>query len=260
MKTAKALRIASGLLVGAAAVVGGYAVYNAERTEPVLVATHEIPPFTFLQANDFTIRSIPVSAIQSDALHATNEIVGHMTSVGILPNAQVRMAMLSSDASLQGLVDSVSQAGNVTFSLTYKPGSLESFVSPDSYVNLVTQGPNNTMLHADHVLVLKNTGYTLAPVTNAQNQNPMLILTLPESTYLPMAQNISTNNVQVLMIPQSATPNATLGQVGVDSTSSTSVSSSNSGAMGNVGATTTTTPSTVVGSQPAQTNGTGAKK
>ena len=220
MKTANFLRITAGMMVIAAAVAGGYAVYNAERTEPVLVATREIPPFTVVNASDFTVKSIPLSAVHPDALPSDSEILGHMTTVGILPGSQVRMAMLNSSTSLQGLVNSVTNQGNVTFSLTYKEGQLPSFVPPDSYVNLVTGGPNNTMLHADHVLVLNNTGYEQAPSTNNQNPSPMLILTLPEQTYMSMAQNIGNSNVQVLMIPQNQSSSTTSGQLTVSSSSS----------------------------------------
>lgn len=215
----------------AAAALGGYAVYNAERTEPVLVATREIPPFTVVNAGDFTVQSIPVSAVHSDALHSESGILGHMTTVGILPKAQVRMAMLSSSTSVQDLVNSTTPSQSVTFSLTYKEGQLQSFIPPDSYVNLVTQGSNNTLLHADHVLVLNNTGYEDSPspsTTSTQNQNPMLILTLPEQTYMSMAQNIGNNNVQVLMIPQNGTSGTSSGQLTVNS-----VSTSPSGLTGN---------------------------
>ncbi|MCF8567440.1 SAF domain-containing protein [Alicyclobacillus tolerans] len=229
MKTAKYLRIAAGLMVVSAAVVGGYTVYQAERTEPVWVATREIPPFTFVTPSEVTLRSIPVSAVQSDALHVVASIVGHRTTVGILPNAQIRKGMFSSDTTLQGLVNSVTQSGNVTFPLPYKPGDMESYISPDSYVDLITPGPNGTMIHADHVLVLKNTGYQTPLAPKNQNSNPMLIMTLPESTYLPMAQNIGNHNVQILMIPQSGTTDTTAGSYTVTQTSVTGTPVQNTG-------------------------------
>lgn len=263
MKTAKVLRIAAGAMVVAAAVVGGYAVYHAERTEPVLVATREIPPFTVVNANDFTVESIPVSAVHSDALHSESGILGHMTTVGILPQAQVRTAMLSSSTSLQDLVNSVTSNQNVTFSLTYKEGQLQSFIPPDSYVNLVTQGPNNTMLHADHVLVLKNTGYESSPSSNGQNQNPMLILTLPEQTYMSMAQNLGNNNVQVLMIPQNGSSSTNSGQLTVTPTSSvpsTPPSGTGTSVTANSSNTTANTKNIASSAGPVSSTTKGAKK
>lgn len=201
-------------MVVAAGVLGGYTVYQAERTEPVLVASRDIPPYTTITPRDVTVRSIPVSAVQSDAVQSAGTVMGHLTTVGILPNSQIRTAMFSSATSLQALVNTATNTGNVTFPLPYKAGDMESYISPQSYVDLVTSGPNNTMIHADHVLVLKNTGYQASLSSKSPNQNPMLILTLPESVYLTMAQNIGNHNVQILMIPQNGlTPSSGSGQV-----------------------------------------------
>lgn len=196
----------AGLAIIGAAVVAGYAVYAAQRTQSVVVATRTIPPFTKVSAADVTKIQIPVKAVQKDAILNPSQIVGHLTSMTILPDEQVRPQMISSSNSLQGLVNNITGTSNVTFPISYKQGSMDQYIQPDTYVDLVEQGQNGTTLHADHVLVLNNTGFDSVPnnQSNNQNQNMTLILTLPETTYLSMAQNLANSNVQVLMINQTA--------------------------------------------------------
>jgi hypothetical protein len=201
----KVMRIAAVVLLAAAAATGSYAVYRAQRTEPVLVATHNIPPYSFVTSDDFSVKYIPASAVSSDAVHTASQVNGHMTTFGILAGSQVRQGMFSRANSMQGAVDATSQPGQVTFGLSYKPGSLDSYVAPGTYVDLAAPGPNGSVLHADHVHVLSNTGYNQTVNTsggNNQNQNEMLIMTMPQSQYEAMEQAISAGNVQVLMIPQ----------------------------------------------------------
>ncbi|SFV07022.1 SAF domain-containing protein [Alicyclobacillus macrosporangiidus] len=211
MNQAKIMRITSVLLLAAAAATGSYVVYRAQRTEPVLVAKHNIPPYSFVTPADFEVKYIPAAAVFSDAARSAGQVSGHMTTLGILAGSQIRAGMFSEAHSLQGMVNTISGPGQVTFSLPYKPGSLDSYVAPDTYVDLVAPGPNGATLHAEHVHVLSNTGYTEAPTTggghNNQNENPMLILTMPQSQYLAMEQAIAGANVQVLMVSQTQNQN-----------------------------------------------------
>ena len=217
MKTSIAMRMAGvALLVGAAA-TGGYVVYQAQRTEPVLVAAHNIAPYSFVTPNDFTVKYIPIRAVFPDVARSVSQVQGHMTTLGILSGSQIRAGMFNTANSLQGMVDTTSQAESVTFSLAYKPGSLDSYISPDSYVDLVASGPNNSILHADNIHVLANTGYSAAPtsanVNSNANPNPILVMTVTQTQYMDMEQAIAGSSLQVLMIPQNAQTGlqATLG-------------------------------------------------
>jgi hypothetical protein len=211
MNTAKSLRILSMILVVAAAVSAGYAVYAARRTEPVVVATQTITPFTTITpqniGTDFMVKQEPISAMEPGTLTSLQDVINHTTQLEILSGAQVQAPMISPVSTMQGLINAASTAGMDTFSLPIKSGTMEPYMMPGSYVNLATQGPNGMIMHVDHVLVLQNTGYSpnvggSSTSTNQQNQNPMLILTLPEATYLSMFQSLANDSVQVLMIPQ----------------------------------------------------------
>lgn len=209
MKKVKPLQALSIAFVVAAALTAGYGVYAAERTEPVVVAKQTIAPFTLITPqttlNDFAIKNEPVKAVEPGALSSLQGIAGHTTQTEILANAQVQVPMLNNDSSLQALVNTTTMAGNVTFSISYKLGSMDQYVSPDSYVDLAASEQNGMTVHVNHVLVLRNTGYSRegnSSSQNQQNQNLILVMTLPESTYLSMFQAISNSNVQVLIIPQ----------------------------------------------------------
>lgn len=211
MNPAKSLRILSVVLFISGAVSAGYAVYAARRTEPVVVATQTITPFTLITpqnvGNDFKVKQDPISAVEPNALTSLQDVVNHTTQLEILSGAQVQTTMVSSVSTMQGLINAESAVGMDTFSLPIKTGTMETYMMPGSYVNLATQGQNGMIMHVDHVLVLQNTGYSpnvggSSTSTNQQNQNPMLILTLPEATYLSMFQSLANDSVQVLMIPQ----------------------------------------------------------
>ncbi|WP_067935763.1 SAF domain-containing protein [Alicyclobacillus kakegawensis] len=206
MNQPKVMRMAAVVLLAAAAATGSFAVYRAQRTEPVLVATHNIAPYSFVTSKDFSVQYIPAAAVSSDAVHTASQVNGRMTTLGILAGSQVRMGMFSQANSMQGMVDATSQPGQVTFGLSYKPGSIDSYVAPGTYVDLAAPGPNGSVLHADHVHVLSNTGYNQtvnnSGTSNNQNQNEMLIMTISQSQYMAMEQAISGGSVQVLMVSQ----------------------------------------------------------
>lgn len=236
MKVSNALRGLSALAIVAAAVVAGYAVYGAQRTEQVYVARHAIPPFTKLTQADLAAKQVPMKAVQPNVVRDTSQVLGHLTSMEVLAGAQVRTQMFSSNASLQDLVNTATGASNVTFSIGYKKGTMDQYIPPDAYVDLVAQGHNNTVLHADHVLVLGNTGYeNVQSKKSNNNQNFMLIMTLPEPTYLSMSQNLANDSVQVLMVNQRKGAQGTgsandqtssgLSSTGTTSTSGTSTTS-----------------------------------
>lgn len=208
MNAVKPLRLLSVAFVLAAAVAAGYGVYAAERTEPVVVALQPIAPFTTITSqnvsSDFAIKNIPISAVEPGALASFQGLMAHTTQTEILADAQVQVPMLNADNSLQALVNSNTTPGNVTFGVSYKQGSMDQYIAPDSFVDLAAPGQNGMTIHADHVLILQNSGYSpVTTSTTSQNQqNQTLVMTLPESTYLSLFQAISTSAIQVLLIPQ----------------------------------------------------------
>ena len=230
MKASRLLRITSGVFIVVAAVTAGYTVYHVQRKEPVIVATHKLQPYSVIQPSDVKMLYLPVSAVQPDAFHSTTNLVGHMTNIGVLPGAQMRAAMINPNNSLQSLINTVTKGSYVTFGITYNANSIDQFVQPGAHVDLIAQGPNNTILRAEHVLVMKNTGYVPNVGTSSKNASSgMLVMTLPEQTYLSMAQNIASNNVQVLMIAQSAQSNTsvTVSSPGIATTNTTANATTN---------------------------------
>lgn len=237
----------------AAAGIGGYGVYNAQRTVPVLVAAHTIQPYTFITSKDFKVVNIKVSDVFPDTIHGfdQSEMSGKMTNIGVLQGDQIRLSMLNSNSSLQDMVTSGDTASDVIVGLTYKTGTLDAFVPSGAYVNLSVQGQNNTMNEVDGIKVLQNTGYiptptTAQPSSGNNNQNapsPMLILEIPKDKYSSIGASIANSQVQVLMINQnnistgSSTSNTgAASSTGNNSSGNTNTQGTPSAGLGSAGA------------------------
>ncbi|MCY0908596.1 MAG: SAF domain-containing protein [Sulfobacillus thermotolerans] len=190
-----------GIVVGiAAAVLGGWAVYQARKTEPVLVAAKSIAPYTFVTPNDFVIRDLPVAAVASDALHSTLWVEHRMTTMALLPGEQVRSAIFDDNTNVQSLVNATTGEGDVVAPVRYKVGALEEYIPAGTTVDL--SGVVGQAVVSCQVFVLQNTGYESVLGVPTKNASPMLLVRMPRTTYVQLFSDLNGHNVSVALIEQ----------------------------------------------------------
>ncbi|MEO7588243.1 MAG: SAF domain-containing protein [Arachnia sp.] len=105
----------------------------AEASAHVVVTTAHVPAGAPITAADVALLALPASAIPSDALKSTDEVVGRSAAVALSPHTIVQPGLLVSGAP--------ASTGHSLVPITVPDSQLREILSPGLRIALVAAGP-----------------------------------------------------------------------------------------------------------------------
>lgn len=201
MKRSTAMFMLSVLTAVGAGVVATSVLAKASQTETVVVATHDLQPYTQIQANDVKTITFPKNSGMTGLATSTSSVVGHYLSFPVPKGNPITEGSLNSAKSFSSfLTHYVEKTG--------KPGMLLALPVQSTLSHVVNAGENIALIVRSQA-GSGQTFQTIEPVpvlsvlqaANSSSPTALLVF-VTEQDYNVLAPAILNNNVEVGLIPQ----------------------------------------------------------
>lgn len=201
MKRSTAMFILSVLTAVGAGVIATSVLVKASQTETVVVATHDLQPYTQIQPSDVKTITFPKNSGMTGLATSTSAVVGHYLSFPVPKGNPITDGSLNSAKSFSAfLTNYVEKSG--------KPGMLLALPVQSTLSHVVNSGENIALIVRNQSGSEQNF-QTIEPVpvlsvlqaTNSSTPAALLVF-VTEQDYNVLAPAILNNNVEVGLIPQ----------------------------------------------------------